>query len=144
TLTPVYPVTQGVSQRRLRALTAQALTVLDDGGAPELLPEAWLEPLGVPSLKEAVTFLHRPPAQSVPAELERRDHPARRRLMLEELLAHHVSLRNIRRRVQNQRAPRLAGPSPLLERFLAALPFELTAAQQRVVDEIMADLARGR
>ncbi len=144
TLTPVYPVTQGVSQQRLRALMAQALALLNDDGLPELLPEPWLDALGLPRLSEAIIFLHRPSPQIAPADLEARDHPARRRLILEELLAHHVSLREVRRRAQSQRAPRLAGPSPLLERFLAGLPFELTAAQRRVTDEIMADLQRGQ
>lgn len=143
-LTPVYPVTQGVSQGRLRALAVQGLALLQRGDIPELLPESWLAGFHLPPLREALMMLHQPPPDVAPADLERPCHPARRRLIVEELLAHHLSLRNVRRRVQALRAPCLAGESPLLERFYAALPFKLTGAQRRVIDEIMADLGRGR
>ena len=71
-------------------------------------------------------------------------HPAQRRLQFEELLAHHLSLRMLGKRGRERSAPRLAGGDALLRTFLAALPFQLTTAQRRVVDEIAADVSLGR
>jgi ATP-dependent DNA helicase RecG len=75
-----------------------------------------------------------------------REHPARQRLAFEELLAQQLSQLEARRLRAAQRAPSLALPSAtgpsLRDRLLASLPFALTRAQQRVVDEIAADLNR--
>ena len=71
-----------------------------------------------------------------------RDHPARRRLIIEELVAHQLSIQNARQRLREQRATALPAEPPLLQQFRAALPYTLTAAQQRVCAEIAADLAQ--
>ena len=61
-------------------------------------------------------------------------------------MAHHLSLRMLRRRLDAERAPACAAApaASLIERFLASLPFELTAAQRRVAGEVAADLERDR
>ncbi len=142
TLTPLYPTTEGMHQLSWRNLTERALAVLD--GQPELLQE-WLPPellerYDLPPLLESVRFLHRPPPD-VPQELLREGrHPAQRRLAFEELLAHQVSLRRLRQEQRSVAAPVLDGEGRLGAALLASLPFELTAAQQRVVAEIGMDL----
>jgi ATP-dependent DNA helicase RecG len=73
-----------------------------------------------------------------------RDHPAQHRLAIEELLAHHLSMRLLQRRQQAHKAPPLAAASVLELDFLSRLPFALTGAQHRVIGEIHADLARSR
>ena len=140
-LTPVYPGTEGLHATRLRQLVRQALAALG-GAPPELLPADALARLGLPTLAEALAALHTPPAAADPAALESPRHPARRRLALEELLAHQISLRALRHRARRLRAWPLAG-GDLVERFIASLPFPLTRAQARVIGEIRADLARG-
>ncbi|KAB2924324.1 MAG: ATP-dependent DNA helicase RecG [Candidatus Contendobacter sp.] len=144
-LTPVYPATAGLQQFTLRGLVEQALAHLDAATLlPELLPAEWRTRLQFPSIAEAVALLHRPPAKVALADLDSGRHPARRRLAFEELLAHQLSLRRLRARIQRQAAPPLAGQGGLSQRFLERLPFALTLAQQRVLAEIGADLAQPR
>ena len=140
-LTPFYPTTEGVHQLSVRKLVAQALD-RHLAGIPEWLPEELLSELKLPSLREALHDVHRPPAQAAVDELEQGRHPAQRRLAFEELLAHHLSLKRVRARQQDQKAPRLSGDAKLTSSLLAALPFTLTAAQKRVLEEIRNDLGR--
>ena len=141
-LTPFYPATAGLQQFTLRHLAEQALahreTLL-----PEWLPATLLARLRLPRIAEAVRLLHQPPAETSLAELESGRHPARQRLAFEELLAHQLSLRQLRQQARRHAAPPLAGSS-LSQRFCAQLPFTLTGAQQRVLAEISADLAQPR
>jgi ATP-dependent DNA helicase RecG len=139
-LTPVYPTTEGLHQLSLRRLIDRALPGL--AGLPELLdPQALPEALRYP-LAEAVRFLHRPPPDAdLPALLAGR-HPAQRRLAFEELLAHHLSLARLRAAVAREPAPPIAPPGALLKAFRASLPFALTGAQERVLAELMTDLAQ--
>jgi ATP-dependent DNA helicase RecG len=147
-LTPVYPATEGVHQLTLRVLTDQALRCLDagsaGGGAPitDWLPQGLLAPCRMTSLQEALRYVHRPPPDASLTQLAEGRHPAQQRLAFEELLAHHLSLRRLRQRGQQTKAPVLSAGDALLDTFLASLPFTLTAAQQRVNREIRADLAR--
>ncbi len=144
-LTPIYPATAGLQQFTLRALAEQALAQLDAGALlPELLPPALRAQLQLPPVAEAVRLLHRPPSDASLAELDGGRHPARRRLAFEELLAHQLSLRRLRERMRRQAAPPLAGDGELSRRFLERLPFTLTGAQRRVLEEIAADLAQPR
>ena len=129
----------------LRKLIAQALQRLPDDSALELLPAEVLarESLcaGMPSLRDALMTLHRPPQGSDLQALLAGTHPAQRRLALEELLAHHLSLRRQRIAMQAHTAPALRGGKRVTE-LRKALPFALTKAQQRVFVEIRDDLAK--
>ncbi|MHB8405378.1 MAG: ATP-dependent DNA helicase RecG [Gammaproteobacteria bacterium] len=143
-LTPIYPATEGIAQPKLRALTTQALQMLDSdaGSLPELLPPELLDDTGMPALTAAVRYVHRPPADApVAAHLDGR-HPAQQRLAFEELLAHHLSLRELRQRADRSRAWTIPGASSVEKEFRAALPFQLTGAQQRVAAEISHDLEK--
>ncbi len=139
TLTPFYPTTEGVHQLTVRKLVGRALD-LHLARLPELLPEALLQELRLPTLQEALVFVHRPPPGADLAELEQGRHPAQQRLVFEELLAHHLSLKRLRARLQRQPAPPFEKRDTLTRQLLAALPFTLTAAQQRVLDEVRTDL----
>ncbi|MCF6262171.1 MAG: ATP-dependent DNA helicase RecG [Xanthomonadales bacterium] len=147
-LTPIYPSTEGIRQASWINLSEQALKILreDTSVLTELLPAALLLRQQLPELKTALLMLHRPDIDSELANMNRMDenfhHPARDRLVIEELLAHHLSMRRIQQ--QQQRRKALAFPlNPTLEdRFLQQLPFQLTRAQQRVITEIQQDLNR--
>jgi ATP-dependent DNA helicase RecG len=143
-LTPIYPTTDGLHQTRLRALVDQALAILDaePEGLPDWIPEALRERFRLPGLHHCLQVLHRPPPDADPELLASGRHPASRRLSLEELLAHRLSLREVRLRIRQDGAPPLAGGRGLQARFITQLPFSLTAAQRRVLDEIGADLAK--
>lgn len=149
-LTPVYPATEGLAQASLRQLVTQALALLegDEGaegrGLRDWVPPEVLAPLLLPGLQEALVLVHRPPPGAPVRDLVERRHPACQRLAFEELLAHQLALRRLRRQRQGQEAPVLAGDGELRARLLGALPFALTGAQRRVLAEIAADLAQPR
>lgn len=142
-LTPVYPTTEGLHQMTLRTLTERALERLEVGaGLQEWLPAEILEPLRLPTLAEALRYVHRPPPAAPVEQLLAGRHPAQQRLAFEELLAHHLSLRQLRARVERHRAPVLTAPGSLFDGLLLQLPFQLTAAQRRVIAELRNDMAR--
>ncbi|MDH3531294.1 MAG: ATP-dependent DNA helicase RecG [Gammaproteobacteria bacterium] len=141
-LTPIYPATEGVQQGRLRNLTDQALAMMRKSPPVELLPQAVRDKLDLPALAEAIVYLHRPPADADVASMLEGRHPCQVRLAFEELLAHYLSLRDLRALAQSEAAPALATGSAIVRTFIAKLPFELTGAQQRVVDELLADMAK--
>lgn len=143
-LTPIYPATEGVGQAKLRALTGQALQILNQDPAVllELLPDELLQQTHMPALSEALRYVHRPPTDAPLQMLMDGSHPAQQRLAFEELLAHHLSLRQLRQKTDQSRAPVISGKSALADKFLGLLPFALTGAQRRVADEILHDLAR--
>lgn len=140
TLTPVYSTTEGIRQVTLRNLTDQALELLQTCAIAELLPPELSK--GMIDLHEALKTLHRPPPDMVLADLESGTHPAQRRLIMEELLAHNLSMLAVRARAQRHQALHLPTRHELSNRLLAALPFSPTGAQQRVVAEIEQDLAQ--
>ena len=148
-LTPVYPSSAQLPQAYLRKAVASGLRRAD---LSETLPAEMLQSLQqalqglhapVAGLREALQFLHHPGPDVSLAALEDRSHPAWQRLKAEELLAQQLSQQMSRRERDALRAPELAAPvGGLHEQLLAALPFALTAAQRRVVEEIACDLAR--
>jgi ATP-dependent DNA helicase RecG len=141
-LTPVYPATEGVQQGRLRNLTDQALEAMLKEPPPELLPRSVTDKLGMPSLVDAISYLHRPPPDADVAQMQEGRHPCQQRLAFEELLAHYLSLRSLRSLAESEGAFALTHGQGRVDQFIADLPFELTGAQARVVDEIMVDLSR--
>lgn len=154
-LTPVYPTTAGLPQPYLRRAVTSALQRAD---LSETLPPDLEPPVGIfrskngiyrlSSLREALTFLHHPTPDVALTTLEDHSHPAWQRLKAEELLAQQISQQQSRRARDRLRAPVLhpraphGDALPLPAQLLAVLPFGLTAAQQRVGEEIAADLAR--
>ncbi|HEB94080.1 MAG TPA: ATP-dependent DNA helicase RecG [Gammaproteobacteria bacterium] len=146
TLTPVYPTTEGLRQQTLRKLIDQLLDdpALLTGCLPELLPAELLAQRQMPTLYEAILYVHRPPADASLHELEEGAHPAQQRLAFEELLAHQLSLRQLRERQDRHAAPPLHATRTLQQPFLDNLGFRLTDAQQRVLNDIGHDLARPR
>jgi ATP-dependent DNA helicase RecG len=138
-LTPVYPSSAALPQAYLRKAVASGLQRAD---LAEIVP-ADLVPRGLPSLREALRFLHQPAPDVSLATLEDRSHPAWQRLKFEELLAQQLSQLQARRERESQPAPRFElRAGGLQERLLAALPFALTRSQHRVGQEIAADLQR--
>ena len=146
TLTPIYPATEGVTQQRIRDLCAQALQRLDTHQLEDWLPvelgTQTLSQLLSYSLVDALRLLHNPPPGTALNLLAEGEHPAQQRLAAEELIAHNLSLLRLRQKIQQQAAPALAPNEAANQHFLEQLPFTLTAAQQRVADEISADISQ--
>jgi ATP-dependent DNA helicase RecG len=137
-LTPVYPTTEGVRQLTLRSLTEQALKQLDKGALLELLPNGLYEQQV--SLTDALHIVHRPLPDIIIEDLIEGRHPAQKRLVIEELLAHHLSMLKVRSQSNAEPGIAVLVDEPLKQKFLARLPFEPTGAQARVVGEIEQDM----
>jgi ATP-dependent DNA helicase RecG len=141
-LTPVYRLTEGVQQGRIRNLVGQALDIMQTNPPRELLPDETLADLELPSLAQALSYLHHPPPDVDLASIESGRHPCQVRLAFEELLAHYMSLRHLRNIAADEAAPPLP-PGPALQRsFIDSLPYRLTGAQNRVIAEISEDLGK--
>jgi ATP-dependent DNA helicase RecG len=140
-LTPVYPLTEGLSQNTLRKVIKQALNLCKN--KPELLvdwiPESILKRYHYPSLADAIQTLHAPDESISTEALQNGSVPALKRLAFEELLAHHLSLRKIKNKAKVWQAPEFTGDKTITKQLLDSLPFKLTGAQQRVTAEIEAD-----
>ncbi len=141
-LTPIYPSTQGLSQSRLRHLINQALEKLPYFKSVELLPFELLEQFQLADLITALRFVHHPPPQTDVTLLQSGNHIMQQRLAFEELIAHQLSLQQRRSQIRKLHAPQLNDASELRQNFLKNLGFALTAAQQRVITEIDADLSQ--
>ncbi len=141
-LTAVYPSTEGLQQPRLRKLTEQALVTLrhDKQNLNELLPENILLKNKLPTLADALVYVHRPPPDADIESLIEGKHPAQQRLAFEELLAHQLSLLELRKEFRAEQSPAFNNSNKFVPEFLASLPFDLTNAQQRAHKTIASDL----
>ena len=144
TLTPVYPTTEGVHQLSLRRYTEQAISLLEQQSdrLPELLDTPTCRNMGMPLLAQSLQYIHRPPRNANTYQLQQGTHPMQRRLALEELLSHHLSIRQLRKRGKSNLSLRVENAEKLTADFIGQLPFSLTRAQQRVINEIFSDLGR--
>lgn len=140
-LTPVYPLTEGLSQNVIRKAVKQALELCAQEPAllADWIPEALLKQYRYPALADAIQTLHAPDEAAL-AVCGRET--ALQRLAFEELLAHFLSLRTTRNQTKAWQAPSFAAGSPdkiATAHFIRSLPFKLTGAQQRVIADIEAD-----
>ncbi len=141
-LTAVYPSTEGLQQPRLRKLTEQALLALNNNkqSLVELLPESILLKNSLPTLADALAYVHRPPPDADIQSLIEGRHPAQQRLAFEELLAHQLSLLELRKEFRMEQSPAFDKSTQLVPDFLKTLAFELTNAQHRACKTIAFDL----
>lgn len=143
-LTPVYPLTEGLTQIRLRALTEQALEYLKQHPLPDWLPSELIPQAFSGCLTEAVQQLHRPSNTVMPQLLAEGQYWAQQRLAFEELMTHQLSLQRLRAQIRRQQAPALPKSERLSNMLLQGLGFTPTAAQIRVGAELAADLAQSK
>lgn len=154
TLTPIYPITEGITQSRLRSLIKQALTLssrleftsylslLSRNLADGSLPATASSTTTANSLFKPLAYLHSPPKDADLAELLEGQHPFQQQLIMEELTAYQLNLLQLREQRQQQAATPLPADASLEQRFIGSLGFSLTGAQQRVVSDIGKDLSR--
>jgi ATP-dependent DNA helicase RecG len=141
-LTPVYPTTDGLAQPALRRAIASAMETTD---LTDTLPASVRERYALMDFAQAVRVLHAPAPGVSETALAEHSHPAWHRVKFDELLAQQLSLAAARAARRNKRArvlPRGSGDKALVKLLHDRLPFALTAAQQRVVREISADLGK--
>ena len=137
TLTPVYPTTAGLPQATIKKLIHQALARCD---LSDTLGEDLLKQLSLPSFETSVSLLHRPAPDQSQSQLEDKSAPPWQRLKFDELLAQQLSMRRAYRERRAHAAPKLGDSGALVAQLLASLPFALTGAQSRALEEINRDL----
>jgi ATP-dependent DNA helicase RecG len=138
-LTPIYPTTAGLPQATIKKLVHAALARCD---LSDTLDQALLNQLKLASFESSVKWLHSPTPDHSLSQLEDRAAPAWRRLIFDELLAQQLSMRRAYRERRAHGAPTFKDVGTLVKHFLASLPFDLTQAQKRALDEINRDLSQ--
>src|SRR5256885_9325130 len=129
-ITPIYPATEGLSQRVFRGLIFHALENLDPDSVPTLLPKS----VNLGSREHALHEIHFPTTN---AQRE----AARQHLVFSEFFAMQLVIGSRRNEAVQRTGRQHAGEGALLEKFLRGLPFDLTTAQERVIAEVRRDLA---
>jgi len=140
-LTAIYPLTEGLHQSTLRKAVQQALSfyLQDTQQLSDWLPQEILEQYQYPSLSDALQTLHQPEQQITAEQLQQGNLAALKRLAFEELLAHHLILLTNKQAVKKWQSPVLKATKTQSKQFIDSLPFQLTGAQNRVIEEIIAD-----
>lgn len=141
TLTAIYPTTEGLHQYHLRKIVVEALLLLQkEALLQEYLPQQLREKFNMPSIDESIKYIHQPPASAEQALLEQGLHPSQQRLVFEELLAHQLSLARIKLKNKRNQPPLIHFSKKIADKLRLQLPFQLTTAQLKVIDEIFNDL----
>ncbi|USZ15673.1 ATP-dependent DNA helicase RecG [Moraxella sp. FZFQ2102] len=149
-LLPIYPAVKGLHQNKLRQLVRLALQAVSREGI-SCLSDDELRAVGVGLSGDLLPALHQIHLPKQDADifgqtallngLKDRSHPACRRIIIEELVAHQLSFLFRRNNVYHHKAPKCQNHSPLAQSLASSLPFALTGAQQRVIGEAVADMA---
>lgn len=163
-LTAVYPTTKGITQNKLRSLVKLAIKTMQNH--PESLNHDAIitDLLQLPAIINltqikastqskntdialnfinALNTLHQP-STNEQADLLLTQHPAKARLKIEELVANQISLLTRKARLKANKAPRCVQTSELANQLKASLPFKLTNAQQKVTQELIADITTSK
>ncbi|TBR20577.1 MAG: DEAD/DEAH box helicase, partial [Candidatus Nitrosotenuis sp.] len=136
---PVYPLTEGINQGTMRKIVAAALDAAPP--VPENLPAAMLERLHLPPRHEAVIGIHRPAPGTPPEKLTACRTKPHKRMIFEELFLIECAMAILRsRNTERVRGVAIPATGDQCASVTARLPFELTADQQAVLREILADL----
>ena len=140
-LTPIYPSTSNLQQGRLRKLIQGSIVYCQKNN---LLKENWEteDEGGFKDLLSALTFIHNPPTETSLELLSSGQHPAQRKLIKEELVAHILCSGMLKRETELRKSPLMKSASRQENLLLGSLGFELTNAQTRVWDEIKQDFEK--
>ncbi len=138
TLTPTYPTTEGLQQRSFRRLIGLALAHVNE--LEDLIPVEVQQQYRLANIHEALRTLHNPTPETNVSAFLSGQHPAQRRLIFEEMMAHHMSLRKLREQAKQLPGIAIDEGDSLYKKLLQQLPFTLTNAQQRVIKELRNDM----
>ena len=144
TLTPIYPTTEGLHQLSIKKIVRQAIDKLAAEGVAETLPQDWLDKNDFPDFTSAMIDLHNPQGERESSLIAQHRHPAQHRFVVEELAAQRLGLLERRRQIRARKTPRIETGGTLRQRLVETLPFALTKAQLRVLDELLQDFASGK
>ena len=144
-LTPIYSQIAGVPSYKFTQLMSQAVDYVDEIFSSYDGEKKWYEGDGSNfTIPQALRLVHRAPADSDIALFNEGQHAAQKRLIADELLAYQMSYSRLRHAQQQRKAPSLLGKDTWIKKFIENLPYCLTAAQERVTQEISQDLKRDK
>ncbi|HIJ60262.1 MAG TPA: ATP-dependent DNA helicase RecG [Nitrospirae bacterium] len=140
---PVYNLTEGLTQRRMRAIIHFILSnckfqLID------IIPQNILDRLKLPSLNDSIRAIHNPSNTLSLDDLNESKSKYHKRLIFEELFVLQLGLSAYKMLINLERGISMKGKGLLKEKILSLLPFKLTSAQQRVLSEIERDMALPR
>ncbi|MCB1531558.1 MAG: ATP-dependent DNA helicase RecG [Alphaproteobacteria bacterium] len=136
TVEPVYPLTQGITNKAVRKAMQSALGYLS--ALPEWLDEAHKKRGQWPDWYKALEAVHSPESESLLSP----EHPARMRMAYDELLANQLTLALVRDRARKINGRAFQTEGVLREKILSALPFDLTSAQKEALGDIDKDMSQ--
>ncbi len=144
-LTPVYPITEGLQQHRIRNFIKQSLEMLKSEKIffPEILPKKILEKYKLVYINTALLNIHCPHKNESYDELINSENINKRRLIFEELLAHQLIFKRIKALNKRLISFKLDDNKKPIEKLIKKLPFEPTGAQLNVIKEIISDMQKG-
>jgi len=146
-LTPVYPLVAGLTQTKLRPLIAQALLLAEKNDwLTDFLPTQWLEEYQLPTLSQAIRFLHMPPSSNLNATNSENSlaQKAQQRIGIEALMAHHIALHALSKNQHQSIGIRLPLSHQDLSNFLSYFQFEPTNGQRHCLDAFKERLESGK
>lgn len=141
-LTAIYPKSEGINQSTIQKACKQVIEKLQMGEitVEDFLPDEILNEWQLPSLSDALIYVHQPPADADSNALISGFHVTQQRLILEEILAHLLAMKQLKQKAQQLFAPQLPIKPDKITKFTDQLPFTLTDAQQRVIHDIYSDI----
>ena len=143
-LTAIYPKSEGINQSTIQKAINQVIDLVQSKEifVEEFLPEDILKKLKLPTLIDALIYVHKPPSYADTTALISGTHVTQQRLILEEILAHLLAMKQLKQNMQNLYAPELPIKDKAIKTFKQLLPFLLTNAQDRVIKEIYQDIGQ--
>jgi len=143
-LTPVYPITEGLQQHRIRNFIKQSIEMLKSEKIffPEILPKKILEKYKLVDINTALLNIHCPHKNESHDELINSENINKRRLIFEELLAHQLIFKRIKALNKSLISFKLDDNKKPIEKLIKKLPFEPTGAQLNVIKEIISDMQK--
>ena len=143
-LTPVYPITEGLQQHRIRNIVRQSLAMLKSGkiSFPEILPKKILEKYNLVDINTALLSIHNPSGNESFEELVNSENINKKRLVFEELLAHQLIFKRIKALNKRLTSFKLDNNDAPIKKLISKLSFEPTKSQIIVMNEIIADMQK--
>ena len=143
-LTPVYPITEGLQQHRIRNIVRQSLVMLKSGkiSFPEILPKKILEKYNLVDINTALLSIHNPSGNESFEELVNSENINKKRLVFEELLAHQLIFKRIKALNKRLTSFKLDNNDEPIKKLISKLSFEPTKSQIIVMNEIISDMQK--
>ncbi|MBI5213585.1 MAG: ATP-dependent DNA helicase RecG [Nitrospirae bacterium] len=138
-IVPIYRLTEGLSQKNLRGIM-YAVAGNSTPAVSDFIPQEIIKEYGLPDIQESLRNIHFPYSSSSLNDLNSGTSPYHRRLSFDEIFTMQLGLAAIKKRETTEKGISFSPGGKLINRLLAKLPFKLTAAQERVFNDIINDM----